>query len=222
LARLPQALRADVRLGREFLRETLRHIRVAAEQYRPRRCPLCQQQLGKLTPQHMRRHGLTLPDAYRKFAGLAFNRGARLLIQPSPDGLLNTGKVFGLVVAGAGFEPATFDGMKALRLRPRSDYRGRWTTLDGVRHERRRSTWNISRSMPTNITPWRRSPGRTASSSANNASHSSAARSSTFSSAVSGAPRWRSRPWAIGIGSSTRSRPPGASPGSCTRARRTS
>src|SRR5713101_7373207 len=101
LARLPQALRADVRLGREFLRETLRHIRVAAEQDRPRRCPLCQRQLGKLTPQHMRRHGLTLRDAYRKFAELGFNRGARLLIQPSPDGLLNTGEVFGLVVAGA-------------------------------------------------------------------------------------------------------------------------
>jgi site-specific DNA recombinase len=101
LTRLPQALRADVRLGREFLRETLRHIRVGVEQGRPRHCPLCQQQLGKLTPQHMRRHGLTLRDAYRRFAELGFNRGARLLIQPSPDGLLNTGKVFGLVVAGA-------------------------------------------------------------------------------------------------------------------------
>jgi transposase len=45
------------------------------------------------------------------------------------------------MVAGAGFEPATFDGMKALRLRPRGDYRGRWTTLDGVSRERRRSTF---------------------------------------------------------------------------------
>ena len=108
LARLPQALRADVRLGREFLRETLKHIRVSAGQDRPRRCPLCQQQLGKLTPQHMTRHGWTLRDAYGRFADLGFNRGARLLIQPSPDGLLNTGEVFGLMVAGAGFEPATF------------------------------------------------------------------------------------------------------------------
>src|SRR2546422_4504560 len=65
------------------------------------------------------------------------------------------------MVAGAGFEPATFDGMKAPRLRPREDYRGRWTTLDGVSRERRRSTWNISRSMPTSITPWRRWLGRT-------------------------------------------------------------
>jgi hypothetical protein len=56
----------------------------------------------KLTPQHMRRHGLTLQDAYREFAELGFNRGARLLIQPSPESLLNTGEVFGLVVAGAG------------------------------------------------------------------------------------------------------------------------
>ena len=108
LARLPQALRADVRLGREFLRETLRHIRVVPEQHRVRSCPVCQQQLGKLTPQHMGRHGLTLRDAYRQFAELGFNKGARLLIQPSSEGLLNTGEVFGLVVAGAGFEPATF------------------------------------------------------------------------------------------------------------------
>ena len=108
LTRLPQALRADVPLGREFLRETLKHIRVAAEQNRPRRCPVCQQTLRKLTPQRLRRHGLTLQDAYREFAELGFNRGARLLIQPSPEGLLNTGEVFGLVVAGAGFEPATF------------------------------------------------------------------------------------------------------------------
>jgi len=42
--------------------------------------------------------------------------------------------------------------MKALRLRLRSDYRGRWTTLDGVSRERRRSRWNILRSMPTSIT----------------------------------------------------------------------
>ena len=101
LTRLPQALGADVRLGREFLRETVKHIRIAVEQNRPRRCPVCQRTLRKLTPQHMRRHGLTLEDAYRKFAELGFNRGARLSIQPSPEGLLNTGEVFGLVVAGA-------------------------------------------------------------------------------------------------------------------------
>ena len=82
--RLPEALRADVRLGREFLRETVRHIRVAAEQNRPRRCPVCQRTLGKLTPQHMRRHGLTLQDAYRKFAELGFTEGPAV-IQPSPE-----------------------------------------------------------------------------------------------------------------------------------------
>jgi hypothetical protein len=49
-----------------------------------------------------------MEDGYRRYPLLGFTRRARLLIQPSPDGLLNTAKVFGLMVAGAGFEPATF------------------------------------------------------------------------------------------------------------------
>ena len=55
----------------------------------------------------MRRHWLTLQDGYREFAELGFNRGARLLIQPSAEGLLNTGEVFGLMLPGLDFEPAT-------------------------------------------------------------------------------------------------------------------
>ena len=108
VARLPEALRADVRLGREFLRETLRHVRIADAGHRQRTCPICAQALGKITPQHLALHGVTLRDGYRRFPELGFTRGARLTIQPSPEGLLNTGEVFGLVVAGAGFEPATF------------------------------------------------------------------------------------------------------------------
>ena len=108
VARLPEALRADVRLGREFLRETLRHVRIADTGHRQRTCPICEQALGKITPQHLALHGLTLRDGYRRFPELGFTKGARLTIQPSPEGLLNTGEVFGLVVAGVGFEPTTF------------------------------------------------------------------------------------------------------------------
>jgi site-specific DNA recombinase len=108
VARLPEALRTDIRLGREFLRETLRHVRVADAGPRQRMCPICEQALGKVTPQHLALHGVTLRDGYRRFPELGFTKGARLTIQPSPEGLLNTGEVFGLVVAGAGFEPATF------------------------------------------------------------------------------------------------------------------
>src|SRR5215470_3902734 len=107
VSRLPEALRADISLGREFLRETLQFVRVADGEPRSRTCPICDQILGKLTPQHLARHGVTLHEGYRKFPELGFTKGARLLIQPSPEGLLNTGEVFGLVVAGAGFEPAT-------------------------------------------------------------------------------------------------------------------
>lgn len=103
LAHLPDALRSDVRLGREFLHDTLKQIRVAGEDGRPRQCPVCSRHLGKLTPQHLAQHGLTLQEGYRKFPELGFNKKARLLIQPSPEGLLQTGEVFGLMVAGAGF-----------------------------------------------------------------------------------------------------------------------
>ena len=108
VARLPEALRADVRLGREFLRETLRQVRIADAGHRQRTCPICEQTLGKITPQHLAVHGIALQDSYRRFPELGFTKGARLTIQPSPAGLLNTGEVFGLVVAGVGFEPTTF------------------------------------------------------------------------------------------------------------------
>ena len=77
-------------------------------QLRHARRPCSEGGLQKLTPQHLRLHGLDLQEGYRRYPELGFTKGARLLIQPSPEGLLNTGKVFGLVVAGAGFEPATF------------------------------------------------------------------------------------------------------------------
>jgi len=57
--------------------------------------------IGKLTRQHLVRHGLTLQEGYRKFPELGFTKRARPLIQPSPQGLLQTGEVFGLLVAGA-------------------------------------------------------------------------------------------------------------------------
>ena len=101
VARLPEALHADLRLGREFLRETLRHVRVADTGHRLRMCPICEKIMGKTTPQHLALHGVALRDGYRRFPELGFTKGARLIIQPSPEGLLNTAKVFGLVVAGA-------------------------------------------------------------------------------------------------------------------------
>jgi hypothetical protein len=47
----------------------------------------------------MEKHGSTLMESYRRFPQLGFNRRARLKIQPSPEGILNTGEVFGFVVA---------------------------------------------------------------------------------------------------------------------------
>jgi len=64
---------------------------------------ICSKALGKITPQHLALHGVGLREGYFKFPELGFTKGARLVIQPSPEGLLNTGKVFGLVVAGVGY-----------------------------------------------------------------------------------------------------------------------
>jgi site-specific DNA recombinase len=101
VARLPEALRTDIRLGREFLRETLEYVRVVDGGYRQRTCPICDRALGKITPQHIAQHGLNLQEGYRRYPELGFTKGARLNVQPSPAGLLRTGEVFGLMVAGA-------------------------------------------------------------------------------------------------------------------------
>ena len=106
-SRLPEALHADVGLGREFLRETLRRIRVAVKAKREVVCPICDLRLGKLTPQHMAKHGLLLAEAYRRFPQLRFTRNVCLVVEPNPEGIVSGGKVFGLIVAGRGFEPLT-------------------------------------------------------------------------------------------------------------------
>jgi site-specific DNA recombinase len=106
-SRLPRALQADTGLGREFLRETLHRIRVAEKGRRQTVCPLCQSHLGKLTPQHMGKHGLTLEQTYRRFPELGFTRQACLVVEPNPEGIVRTGEAFGLLVAGEGFEPST-------------------------------------------------------------------------------------------------------------------
>jgi hypothetical protein len=39
VAHLPEALRSETQSGREFLRETLKYVRVVAQESRPRVCP---------------------------------------------------------------------------------------------------------------------------------------------------------------------------------------
>ena len=67
-------------------------------------CPICKKALKKLTPQHLEKHGLGLEESYRKFPQLGFNRCTRVIIKPTAGGMLPTGKVFGLMVAGQGLE----------------------------------------------------------------------------------------------------------------------
>ncbi len=107
LAHLPEAIRVDIPLGRELLRDLVSEVRISDEGPRPTICPLCGRVLAKLTPQHMACHELGLQEAYRRFPQLGFNRRARLVIQPGPHSLFGTLEVYG-EVAGDGFEPSTF------------------------------------------------------------------------------------------------------------------
>jgi len=104
VSHLPEALRDNLDLGREFLREVLVQIKISSLGEREILCPLCGKHLGKLTPQHVAKHGLGLEETYRKFPQLGFSKYARLLIQPCETGLLGRAKVDGLMVADQGLE----------------------------------------------------------------------------------------------------------------------
>src|SRR5262249_46489206 len=69
VSRLPEALRADVGLGREFLRETLQHVRVTDGGERRRKCPICDQTLGTITPQHLALHRVPAPPPAARAPG---------------------------------------------------------------------------------------------------------------------------------------------------------
>jgi hypothetical protein len=104
ISRLPETLRVNVDLGREFLQEILAQIRVSSMGHREILCPLCGKHLGKLTPQHLAKHGLGLEEAYKRFPHLGFSQCAHLTIRPCAGGLLARAKVDGLTVAGQGIE----------------------------------------------------------------------------------------------------------------------
>jgi hypothetical protein len=102
-AKLPESLQADVRLGREFLQEDLEQVRIEDGDRRTPPCPICGEAIGKVNPQHFQRHALTLEEAYKSYPALGFTKKPRLIIQPSPEGIVNTLKVDCSMVAGAGF-----------------------------------------------------------------------------------------------------------------------
>jgi hypothetical protein len=107
LTRLPDVLRSDIVLGREFLADVLSAVRIAGGDKRSLNCPVCGCQVGKITPRHMALHGLSLEETYRQFPEVGFNKKARLTIQPGLFTPLFESEVY-TEVAGGGFEPPTF------------------------------------------------------------------------------------------------------------------
>ena len=105
---MPESLKGDVAGGREFLQDMLLRIQIADHERMTRICPVCGETQGTINPRHMKWYGLTMEETYRRYAELCFNKKARLHLQPTQDGILPNTKMLGLVVAGAGFEPATF------------------------------------------------------------------------------------------------------------------
>jgi site-specific DNA recombinase len=107
LTHLPDVLRSDIVLGREFLADVLSAVRVAGGGKRSLSCPVCGRKVGKITPRHMALHGLSLAETYRQFPEVGFNKKARLTFQPGLQTPLLGSEVY-TEVAGGGFEPPTF------------------------------------------------------------------------------------------------------------------
>lgn len=95
LANLPDALRADVSEGRRFLGSIIEKIAVTDTQ-EPRKCPYCRELLEKITPRHLKKHGLTIGTYLKECPSLGFTRSATITVHLKEDGILREGKVFGL------------------------------------------------------------------------------------------------------------------------------
>ncbi len=64
---MPVSLRAELRLGREFLQEAVQHGRIEDGDRRSLPCSTCWEAVGQVNPQRFQRHGLTLEEVYKTF-----------------------------------------------------------------------------------------------------------------------------------------------------------
>ncbi len=113
LDNLEDVLHRDRLLAKEFLAGLIDRVVItplggkAAREHRLR-CPVCNRVQGKITPQHARRHGMTVASMMKTYPHLGVNQPVEVRIFPNIKDLLPEEEVVYSMVAGAGFEPATF------------------------------------------------------------------------------------------------------------------
>lgn len=95
LLNLAEALQANITEGRRFLGSVIDRI-IVTDNGEPRTCPYCNAVLVKVTPRHLKKHGLNIKTYLKECPALGFTRSASLTVYLKEDGLLKEGKVFGL------------------------------------------------------------------------------------------------------------------------------
>ncbi|MGV8041487.1 MAG: hypothetical protein AB2L07_15975 [Thermoanaerobaculaceae bacterium] len=113
LENLGAVLHTDIDLAREFLagmvtRILVRPVPAAPERPPGIRCPLCGVSIKRLTPQHAALHGLGVEEMAAAHPQFGVSQPVEVRILLNMKDLLPKEEVVYILVAGAGFEPATF------------------------------------------------------------------------------------------------------------------
>ena len=109
---LDEVLKKDEYLAKEFLSGMIDEIVISpvgsGDVVPGHRCPICGKHLKRLSPQHAKRHGMTVDRMMAEFPELGVNQPVEIQLVPNMKDLLSEEEVVYMMVAGAGFEPATF------------------------------------------------------------------------------------------------------------------
>jgi site-specific DNA recombinase len=113
LEHLDAVLATDIDLAREFLAGMVTSILVrplppTAEGSRGIHCPLCGRSIKRLTPQHAAKHGFSVEEMAAAHPEFGVTQPIEVRIRLNMKDLLAKEEVVYIMVAGAGFEPATF------------------------------------------------------------------------------------------------------------------
>lgn len=100
LVNLPDVLNADIKAGSIFLGMILEKVSISAVNARSLVCPVCQFRMAKFSPRHLAKHGLTVPECFKRFPRLGFTHDATVTIHFKPEGLLNKKNIDCIEVTG--------------------------------------------------------------------------------------------------------------------------
>ena len=96
LTNLPKAMSESREAGQDLMRTMVKEVRIANDETRERRCPLCNKQFEKLTVIHTRQHGFEKEAFFRQYPEVGFTQGARIVMAFNPVGLSDKKKIVNL------------------------------------------------------------------------------------------------------------------------------